>query len=308
MQTKLTSRDLMNREILGNDGSRIGDVKQVYLNDQSGVPEWVTVQTGWFGHRESFIPLAGATEAHGSLRVPYDKDTIKNAPRIDTDEHLDQKDVVALNQHYGLATGALGTQRQGMRGRPDPGYANISEQGRMGTQPMTGKAGSERVAGANLTGKAGSERVAGADLTGKAGTERVAGADRPEAEVTRSEERMRIGTEERETGRVRLRKWVETEHVSKAVPVVHEEIRIEHEPILEGEAGNAVIGEQEEEIVLHEEHAVSGKETVPVERVRLAKERVTEEQMVEDDLRREHVEIVDDTEPRADRPEGRTRE
>jgi uncharacterized protein (TIGR02271 family) len=115
--------------------------------------------------------------------------------------------------------------------------------------------------------------------------------------MTRSEERLQVGTEKVETGRARLRKYVVTENVQTTVPVSREEVRIEREPITEANREAAMSGseftEQEHEVTLTAEQPVVGKETVPVERVRLGKEKVTGEQEVSEEVRKEQIETDD---------------
>lgn len=115
--------------------------------------------------------------------------------------------------------------------------------------------------------------------------------------MTRSEERLRVGKEQVETGRARLRKYIVTEDVQTTVPVSREEVRIEREPITEANRDAAVAGpdlsEEEHEVTLTEERPVVGKETVPVERVRLGKEQVTEEKQVSEQVRKEQIETDD---------------
>ncbi len=124
------------------------------------------------------------------------------------------------------------------------------------------------------------------------GTE-TATADADDA-MTRSEEELRVGTRQREAGRARLRKWVETEQVATTVPVAREEVRIEREPITDGNIDQALggpeISEGVHEVTLMEEEAVASTETVPKERIRLEKETVLEEEQVEGELRKERVE------------------
>ncbi len=112
--------------------------------------------------------------------------------------------------------------------------------------------------------------------------------------MTRSEERLHVGTEKVETGRARLRKVIVTEQQQVTVPVSHEEVRIEREPITEANRGQAMSGgdltEEEHEVTLHAERPVVEKETVPVERVRLATETVNEEQKVTEQVRKEQIE------------------
>ena len=78
--------------VVGNDGSEIGKVGQVYTDNDTGQPSWVTVKTGWFGTNESFVPLSSATVEGDTIRVPYDKDMIKGAPNNDAGEPLSETD------------------------------------------------------------------------------------------------------------------------------------------------------------------------------------------------------------------------
>jgi uncharacterized protein (TIGR02271 family) len=111
--------------------------------------------------------------------------------------------------------------------------------------------------------------------------------------MTRSEERLNVGTRTQESGRARLRKYVVTEQVTQTVPVSHEEVRLEREPVTDANVGAATdgpeISEEEHEVVLYEERPVVEKEVVPVERVRLSKETVTGEETVNAELRKEEV-------------------
>jgi len=112
--------------------------------------------------------------------------------------------------------------------------------------------------------------------------------------MTRSEERLQVGTQQVETGRARLRKYIVTENVSTTVPVSREEVVVEREPITEGNRGQALDGpdlsEEEHEVVLHTEQPVVTKETVPVERVKLGTQTVTEQQQVQETVRKEQIE------------------
>ncbi|WP_324277595.1 YsnF/AvaK domain-containing protein [Blastococcus brunescens] len=117
--------------------------------------------------------------------------------------------------------------------------------------------------------------------------------------MTRSEEHLTVGTQRVESGRARLRKYVVTENVTRTVPVAHEEVVLEREPITDANIGNALdgpaISEEEHEVVLHAERPVVEKEAVPVERVRLDTETVTDQQTVTESVRKEQVEL--DTDP-----------
>ena len=112
--------------------------------------------------------------------------------------------------------------------------------------------------------------------------------------MTRSEEQLRVGTETVEGGRARLRKYVVTENVSTTVPVSHEEVHVEREPITDANRDAALSGEpiseEEHEVALRAERPVAAKEAVPVERVRLATETVTEDAAVSETVRKEQIE------------------
>jgi uncharacterized protein (TIGR02271 family) len=245
-----------------NDGDKLGKVGQVYLDDQTGSPEWATVSTGLFGNKETFVPLADATVADGTLRVPYEKAKVKDAPRVDADQgHLSAAEEEELYRYYGVGTGTAGyTDTDTTR---SAGYTD-TDTTRTGTD--TNRHG-----------------TVGHDTSGPT----------TDDAMTRSEEQLRVGTQSVEAGRARLRKYVVTENVTTTVPVSHEEVRIEREPITDGNVGNALdgpaISEEEHEVVLHAERPVVAKEAVPVERVRLDTETVTEQETVSDTVRKEQI-------------------
>ncbi len=129
--------------------------------------------------------------------------------------------------------------------------------------------------------------TATSDTRGVVGND-VSGRETDDA-MTRSEEELRVGTAQRETGRARLRKHIVTENVTQTVPVQREEIRVEREPITDANRDAATAGadltEEEHEVVLHEEEVVIDKRAVPKERVRLDKDTVTEQRQVSPDFR-----------------------
>jgi uncharacterized protein (TIGR02271 family) len=132
-----------------------------------------------------------------------------------------------------------------------------------------------------------------ADTVGRDAVGRDTSGPNTDDAMTRSEEELRVGTTTREAGRARLRKYIVTEQVQTTVPVSHEEVRVEREPITDANAGKALdgpdISEEEHEVVLHEERPVVAKETVPKERVRLATETVTEQAQVNESVRKEQI-------------------
>ena len=242
------------RELVDPQGDRIGTIQDIYLDDQTGQPEWLAVRTGMFGMRHSFVPIAGASLQGDEVVSRWDKQTVKDAPTADADGALSQDEENRLYTHYGMSY----SEAQSDSGLPAGGAPTGA-----GYETGTGT---------------------GYDTSGPS----------TDDAMTRSEEELRVGTTSREAGRARLRKWVETEHVSETVPVAREEVRIEREPITDGNIDAALdgpeISEEEHEVPLYEEEVVANTEVVPKERVRMEKETVVGEQQVEADLRAERIE------------------
>ncbi|WP_336922168.1 PRC and DUF2382 domain-containing protein [Aquipuribacter sp. SD81] len=256
--------------VVGRDGEKLGSVGQVFLDDRTGTPEWVTVTTGLFGTSQSFVPLAEGTADGSRVTVPYAKDTVKGAPRVDDSAgHLSQEQEGELYRHYGLADPSHDeADRTDRTDRAQTGGAPAGAQGRDTSGPTTDEA------------------------------------------MTRSEEQLHVGTERVERGRARLRKYVVTEDVTTTVPVSHEEVRLEREPVTDANRDEAMSGgdltSEEHEVVLTEERVTVDKETVPVERVRVGTETVTEDREVTEQVRKEQIEQVDGGEGSdAPRPDAR---
>ncbi|MEP7022432.1 MAG: PRC and DUF2382 domain-containing protein, partial [Actinomycetota bacterium] len=242
---------------IDDEGTKIGKVGQVYLDDQTGQPVWVTISTGLFGTRESFAPLHGSQADGDSLQLAVSKDMVKDAPSVDTDSHISGAESDELLSYY---AGHLGDSSQAADGDYAPGqHADDTTTGREDL------AGQPEVHGQGTPGNAADDAM------------------------TRSEEQLHVGTEQVETGRVRLRKHVVTEQVTQTVPVSHEEVRLEREPITDANRGQAMSGtdisEEEHQVTLHAERPVVQKEAVPVERVRLGTETVTEDHEINETVR-----------------------
>ena len=242
------------RDVVDADGDKIGTLEEVYLDTESGRPEWATVKTGLFGRKQSFVPLSGSQPEQGQVVVGYTKDQIKDAPSIDPDGELSHDEEERLYRHYGLGD-AYRTETSGSATDRD-------------REPV------------------------GQDVSG------------PETDdaMTRSEEELKVGTAQRETGRARLRKYVVTEDVQQTVPVQREEVRVEREPITDANIDNATdgpaISEEEHEVTLHAEEPVVEKRAVPKERVRLDKDTVEEERHVSETVAKEEIDIDGDRDRR----------
>jgi uncharacterized protein (TIGR02271 family) len=254
-----TVRSWQGATMVDADGDKIGTIESIYLDDETGEPEWALVNTGLFGTKSSFVPLAQASASGDQVQVPYDKQLVKDAPRVDPDQHLAEAEEQQLWRHYGLDYDSGYTTDTADRDR-DGVYDDVQDTavGRDTSGPTTDDA------------------------------------------MTRSEEELQVGTETRERGRARLRKYVTTEQVTKTVPVQREEVRVEREPItdanLDAATSGPAISEEEHEVTLREEEVVVDKRAVPKERVRLDTETVTEERQVSEEVRKEQIEVDGDQE------------
>ncbi|WP_369070521.1 DUF2382 domain-containing protein [Kineococcus terrestris] len=294
--------DLYGATVTGQDGDKIGKVDEVYLDDRTGDPEWVSVKTGLFGSNVSLIPLDRASLSDGTITVPFDKSKVKDAPNHDPGAHLSEADEQGLYEYYGIAYGTAGTT----------GRTDTTTTGRTTTDhDVTDRTTTDR----DITDRDITDRTTTTGTTGAAGVAGTTGHVRGEGHdtsgpntddaMTRSKEELRVGTEQRETGRARLRKHIVSTTESRTVPVSHEEVRVEREPITEANRGAALSGgdltEEEHEVTLHEERPVVAKETKPVERVRLGTETVTGQETVEAEVREEKIDLDAGTEATTDR-------
>ncbi len=84
------------------EGDEIGEITQIYVDDATSRPEWALVNTGLFGTKSTFVPVAQASGESGDVRVNYSKATVKDAPRVDTGQKLSQEEEAELYHHYGL--------------------------------------------------------------------------------------------------------------------------------------------------------------------------------------------------------------
>jgi uncharacterized protein (TIGR02271 family) len=233
------------QDLQGSDGEKLGTIEEIYLDAETREPEWALVTTGMFGTKQSFVPLRNASASGDGVTVPFDKSTVKDAPKIDPDGQLSEHEEAELYRHYGLDYGETGE---------------------------TGGPGSD-----------------------------LSGPNTDDA-MTRSEEELRVGTAERESGRVRLRKYVVEDEVTQTVPVRREEVRVEREPITDANVDDATSGpeisSEEHEVVLREEEVVAEKRAVPKERVRLDKDVQTEDREVSETLRKEQIDVDQDAQRR----------
>ena len=235
-------------------GDKLGKVDEVYLDNETSKPEWAAVKTGLFGGHVSLVPLSESSFDGSALTVPFSKDTIQGAPHHDPGREITADDEDELYAYYRVG-----------------GTSTTSTTGTTGTAGYTDTSATSR-------------GTVGHDTSGP----------NTDDAMTRSEEHLRVGTQTREAGRARLRKYIVSHTETQTVPVSHEEIVVEREPITDANRGAAMSGgtltEEEHEVVLHEERPVVAKETVPVERVRLDTRTVTGQETVSAEVREERIE------------------
>lgn len=260
MITETQAREIVGTTAYSSDGDKIGKVGQLYLDDATGQPDFVTVNTGLFGTSESFVPVREASFDGDRLTLPYSKDKVKDAPNVPADGgHLDQQFEDQLYRYYGMGTS-----------------------GTNGTGTGTGTYDTA------ATGTTGHVAPEGHDTSGPT----------TDDAMTRSEEHLEVGTVSQEAGRARLRKYVTTETETQTVPVERERAVVEREPVdgtnIDQALDGPAISEEEHEVVLREERPVVEKNAEAVERVRLGTETVREEETVSDEVRKEHIEVEGD--------------
>jgi uncharacterized protein (TIGR02271 family) len=272
-----TTQAWQGRTMVDPAGDKLGTIDAIYLDDETGQPEWALVYTGLFTANTTFVPLAQAQDLGDSVQVPYDKQQVIDAPTMQADRQLSQEDEAELYRHYGLDY----SEHHSDSGLP----AGTAGQG---IDPHDGD-------GDGVDDDV-EDTAVGRDTSGPT----------TDDAMTRSEEELAVGTQTRERGRARLRKHVTTEQQTVTVPVQREEVRVEREPItdanLDAATSGPAISEEEHEVTLREEEVVVDKRAVPKERVRLDTETVTDERQVSEEVRKEHIEVDGDQDqlPRQD--------
>jgi len=275
MITTRNPNDLVGADVFGDDDRKIGSVGQVYLDD-TDKPSWVTIKTGLFGS-QTFAPLSEATFDGRDVRVPFSKEFVKGAPKIADDGELTARQEQDLYAYY------HGTGQ-------DADAASDSEPSREARHEASSDANLEDrrrdLDGALPAGFGAGAAILGGPATGSA-----------ESGMNLSGERLRIGTDEVETGRASLRKHIVTERVTHTAPAHHEEVEVIREPATEENRSLATpateLSEATYDLVLTGERLHTSTETVPVERVRLGTETVIEQREITEELRREDVEVID---------------
>src|ERR671917_450947 len=219
-------------------------------------------------------------EANGRIDVSVDKDTAKNGPAFDDDREITPEYENQVYSYYGLQP-AQGSQESGSYG------SYYSEE-----STDAGTVGPGMSMGDTETGEFREHAITDEGVNQSRGDDLE---DEDELRVQRTEEELAAGTREREAGALNVRKRVRTDRESIEVPTRHEEVSVERVPVSEGTATEAQIGEDEISVPLTEEEVVVEKRPVAKEEVRIRKDVVEDTEVVEEDVRREEIDVDDQT-------------
>ena len=262
-------------------GEKIGKVDDLFV-DESDQPEYIGVKMGFLGTSSTLIPwqLVTVDEANGRLDISVDKDTAKNGPAFDDDREITPEYENEIYSYYGLQA-AQGSQETGAYG------SYYSEE-----STDAGTVGPGMSMGDTETGEFREHAVTDEGVNQSQGDDLE---DEDELRVQRTEEELAAGTREREAGALNVRKRVRTDRESIEVPTRREEVSVERVPVSEGTATEAQIGEDEVRVPVTEEEVVVEKRPVAKEEVRIRKDVVEDTQVVEEDVRREEIDVDDQT-------------
>ena len=123
-----TARGWLGRVMVDRDSNSIGEVVDIYLDTETGRPEWAVVRTGLFGMRSTFVPLADAREVGDELQVPHQRVQVKKAPNIEPDGQLSEVEEAELYRHYGLDYDTVTLGSGAPAGHPRTGLAGQSDE------------------------------------------------------------------------------------------------------------------------------------------------------------------------------------
>ncbi len=247
-------------EVYNQDGERLGKVDHLFL-DEDDRPEYVGVETGLLGSKAVLIPaeVIMTYDEQRRMVVSRPKSLVAAGPSFRGQGEVTPEFEERVRRHYGLSSAP-------------------STEGRGGYDALTG-------AEEQPAGRHGDSGAVGhvSDL-----------GDTDELKVLRSEEKLRVGTREREAGAVRVRKRVRTDRERMEVPTRREEVRVDRVPV-ETKAPQTEVGEGEVRVPVTQEEVVVEKRPVVKEEIRLSKKVVENTETVEEDVHREEVKVEDET-------------
>lgn len=256
-------------EIYDQDNQRIGPLNELFV-DENDEPEYVGVGTGSPANRSILVPLEAITVDNRLHRMVISRPRtfVEAGPSLGHQDEVTAQTERRVRLHYGLEASRDAEDRAGY--------------------------GDYYTADAVLPAQGSSETP-------------VSGTPEDEVRVQRAEEEIRVETREREAGAMRVRKRVRTERERIEVPKKRVEVTVERVPVdtdavpdTVGATAAPEIGEEEIVVPVIEEEIVVEKRPVVKEEIRIRKEVVEDTEVVEEDVRREEVEIDEQTRNDAD--------
>jgi uncharacterized protein (TIGR02271 family) len=261
-------------EVYDNSGQKIGKVDDLFVDEQDN-PEYIGVKMGFLGTSSTLIPMdiAQVDDTSSTITVSSEKQTVKDGPTFDDDREITPEYEEQVRSYYGLGSVTSSQEERGS-------YGAYEEPGNVGPGMVEGDTETGEFRGHSEDDEGVAQR-SGSDLE-----------DEDELRVQRSEEELRAGTREREAGALNVRKRVVTDHQSIEVPTRREEVTVDRVPV-EGEATEAQIGDDEVRVPVTEEEVVVEKRPVAKEEIRIRKDVVEDNEVVEEDVRKEEVDVDD---------------
>jgi uncharacterized protein (TIGR02271 family) len=261
---------------------KIGNVDDLFV-DENDQPEYIGVKMGFLGMSSTLIPMdvVRVNDQRQLVEVAADKDYVKDGPTFDDDKEITPEFEQQVYSYYGLQRADSTAER----GAYDS-YHREENTGTAGPGMVMGDVDRER--GEFHEHPPAEEGVGepGSDLS-----------DDDELRVQRTEEELRAGTRERETGAVNVRKRVRTDREQMEVPTRREEVSVERVPV-DSETSGTGIGDDEVRVPVTEEEVVVEKRPVAKEEIRIRKDVVEDTEVVEEDVRREEIAVDEDIERR----------
>jgi uncharacterized protein (TIGR02271 family) len=277
-------------EVYDPNGEKIGKVDDLFV-DKNDNPEYIGVKMGFLGMSSTLIPFeaVSTTDDDGRrIEVSVDKATAKDGPAFDDDREITPEFEEQVYSYYGLQHSSSTGERS------DYTYGSYyseesTDAGTVGAGMSMGDTETGEFREHDLVDE-GVHQTQGDDL-----------ADEDELRVQRTEEELAAGTREREAGALSVRKRVRTDREQVEVPTRREQVSVERVPVEEGTAASeAQIGDDEISVPVTEEEVVVEKRPVAKEEIRIRKDVVTDTEVVEEDVRREEVDVDDATTTRRD--------
>jgi uncharacterized protein (TIGR02271 family) len=273
-------------EVYDPNGEKIGKVDDLFV-DESDQPEYIGVKMGFLGMSSTLIPWETVSSTDDDARrvdVSVDKATAKEGPAFDDDREITPEFEQQVYSYYGLSRSS-GSEGSGSYGSY---YSDDTDAGTVGPGMSMGDTETGEFREHDATDE-GVSQSHGDDLE-----------DEDELRVQRTEEELRAGTREREAGQFNVRKRVRTDREQVEVPTRREEVTVERVPV-DSETTDAQIGDDEVRVPVTEEEIVVEKRPVAKEEIRIRKDVVEDTEVVEEDVRREEVDVEDATTTRRDR-------